>query len=204
MQFLCYDTALNEEYTLMRLLQQYPRYCSLFQGTDDEQIWDAAPYLFEVDSNFYDLRSNNALIRLDHCMLLETDEPMEAVVPFLQQFVYRHTDTGPVYFRVWDPRVLLQQLPGWSEKERIKFFEFFDCFYTEGADNALLDQWQPDDRYQLTRATVQRAAILPDRMVQETEVQELPVEKPEKAEVFREEPPSVTEAPPKRRRFFIE
>ncbi|MCF3111507.1 DUF4123 domain-containing protein [Niabella sp. CC-SYL272] len=201
MRFLCYDTALNEEYTLIRLLQQYPRYGSLFTGTDDEQIWDAAPYLFEVDSNFYELRGDSSLIRLDHCMLLETGECMEAVVQFLQQFIYRNGQTGLVYFRIWDPRVLLREFAEWSEKDRVMFFEFFDCFYTEAADEALLDQWKPDRRYELTRMPVRRAAILPDREAPEMEPQGETAEEPQ---AFNEETAPVKDVPSKRRRFFIE
>ncbi|MCD2423476.1 DUF4123 domain-containing protein [Niabella pedocola] len=198
-RFLCYDTALNEEYTLIRLLQRYPRYWSLFAGTDDEQIWDAAPYLFEVDSDFYDLRRESGLIRLDHCMVLETDEPGVAVVQFLQRFIYPETTEDPVYFRIWDPRVLLQAFPAWSEKERMLFFEFFDRFYTEGADGVWLDCWMPDVRYRLSREPVQKAAIFPDNDPVALKDTQTPDEKPEaQTDVIN------TEAPPKRRRFFIE
>ncbi|MBO9595819.1 MAG: DUF4123 domain-containing protein [Niabella sp.] len=199
MQFLCYDTALNEEYTLIRLLQRYPRYWSLFAGTDDEQIWDAAPYLFEVDSDFYDLRKESGLIRLDHCILFETDEPGVAVVQFLQRFIYPGTMEAPVYFRVWDPRVLLEAFPAWSEKERLLFFEFFDRFYTEGADNAWLDCWKPDARYRLNREPVQKATVFPVNRPAPLAETQAADEKPE------EQPDAVhSETPPKRRRFFIE
>lgn len=204
MRFLCYDTALNEEYTLIRLLQRYPRYGSLFTGTDDEQIWDAAPYLFEVDSNFYDLRKECALIRLDHCMLFETDESMVAVVQLLQRFIYPGTTAEPVYFRIWDPRVLLQAFPGWSEKERVLFFEFFDCFYTEGADDAWLDRWKPDGRNQLNREPVRKADILPDSQVAGMEATPVQEKKPEEMEALKENTAPVKDEPPKRRRFFIE
>ncbi|WP_018628361.1 DUF4123 domain-containing protein [Niabella aurantiaca] len=197
MRFLCYDTALNGEYTLIQLLHRYPRHASLFRGTDDEGIWDAAPYLFEAASGFYSLRQESALIRLDHCMLLETEEPLEEVIRFLQGFVYQATDAGPAYFRIWDPRVLLEAFPEWKEKDRIMFFEFFDCFYTECAEEAFQDRWKPDERYRLTAERVRKAAIFPEDGAAAVEVESVPDKKPD-------EPAGIPKEEPKRRRFFIE
>lgn len=195
MRFLCYDTALNEEYTLIQLVHRYPHHASLFRGTDDEGIWDAAPYLFEVTSDFYSLRQESALIRLDHCMLLETEEPLDEVIRFLQGFVYQAGDAGPVYSRIWDPRVLLKEFGEWKEKDRHLFFGFFDCFYTECTGEAFLDRWKPDGSRQLMAERVRKAAIFPENEATITEV--IPDEK-------QEEPAAIPEAPPKRRRFFIE
>ncbi|MCH5720989.1 DUF4123 domain-containing protein [Niabella hibiscisoli] len=127
MIYLCYDTALNEEYTLVKLLQKYPDYISLFKGTDDENIWDAAPYLFEVKDNFYELRKD-AFIQLDHCILFETNETKEEVCRFLQYYMYKKMGDRIAYVRVWDARVLTKHLAGWEEKEKQQFFIFLKQF----------------------------------------------------------------------------
>ena len=38
MKYLCYDSALNGEYTLIQLMQRYPKHINLFSGTDDENL----------------------------------------------------------------------------------------------------------------------------------------------------------------------
>jgi len=203
-RYLCYDTALNEEYTLIRLLQQYPRNISLFSGTDDEGIWDAAPWLFEVETDFYALRKKDPLIRLDHCILFETGEPPEEVIRFLQGIFYKNTGEGPVYFRVWDARVLLENFREWSEKDRQTFFEFFDCFYTEGAQPGCMDRWAPDVKRGLVAEQREIGSLFPEERGWEQE-EERPLENGKK-EASPGPPPVSGEdlPPPKRRRFFIE
>jgi hypothetical protein len=141
MIYLCYDTALNEEYTLVKLMQIYPVYISLFTGTNDEDIWDAAPYLFEVSNNFYQLRED-PFIQLDHCILFETSETKEEVCRFLQYYMYKKEEDKTAYIRIWDARILIKHLQGWNEKEKIQFFEFFKAVYTEPEDGAWLEKWQ--------------------------------------------------------------
>ena len=51
MTYLLYDTALNGDYTLVILRQQYPDSVSLFEGTKDESLADIAPYLFQIDGD---------------------------------------------------------------------------------------------------------------------------------------------------------
>lgn len=141
MLYLCYDTALNEEYTLIQLLQKYPASISLFKGTDDEDIWDAAPYLFEVADNFYGLRKDG-LVQLDHCIVFEANEIMEEVCKFLQYYMYKKMGDKILYNRIWDARIFVSQLPGWEEKERLKFFEFFKAVYAEQNNKEWFDKWQ--------------------------------------------------------------
>lgn len=203
MRYLCYDTALNEEYTLVRLMQRYPQYVSLFSGTDDERIWDAAPWLFDVDTDFYRLREKDPLMRLDHSILFETGEPPEEVVKFLQGVFYKSTEGGPVYFRVWDARVLLKSFSEWSEKDRQVFFEFFDCFYTEGAEPGYMNRWTPGVRQDLVAEKRLLSELFPVEPVGDRQAAAVDDRTLEGAAG----PPPVSEQdplPPKRRRFFIE
>ncbi|GAB3425666.1 DUF4123 domain-containing protein [Niabella aquatica] len=140
MKYLCYDTALNETYTLVKLMQHYPRYISLFAGTDDENIWDAAPYLFEAADNFYEL-SRDRFISLQHCIVFETREPVDEICRFLQYYIYQWPHITGGYFRIWDARVLLRNLPHWTDKERQQFFEGIDCFFVESEDPLYFDKW---------------------------------------------------------------
>lgn len=140
MKYLCYDTALNEAYTLVKLMQRYPRYISLFTGTDDEHIWDAAPYLFEVEDNFYELREDR-FISLQHCIVFETREPVEEICRFLQYYIYHWPYSAGGYFRIWDARVLLRNLRAWTVKEKQQFFEGIDCFFVENEDLLYFDKW---------------------------------------------------------------
>ncbi len=209
MIYLCYDTALNEEYTLVKLLQKYPDYISLFKGTDDENIWDAAPYLFEVKDNFYELRKD-AFIQLDHCILFETNETKEEVCRFLQYYMYKKTGDRTAYVRVWDARVLTKHLPAWDEKQRAKFFEFFKAVYTESEDKERLDKWQLGRFNKLVAEQVLKTAVLGEWVDSLVDVNS------KSATVTGKGPQVMSEAvaeassaetvnqPPKRRRFFID
>lgn len=209
MHFLCYDTALNEEFTLIKLLQRYPQNLSLFHGTDDEKIWDAAPYLFNVKSNYYLLKQESSLIRLDYSVLFETNEKLIDIVQFLQSFIYKKIHRDSVYFRVWDARVLINSFKSWTAKEQLKFFEFFNCFYTENVETDFFDKWTFGQN-DLIATKILKAALLPDKepLPKEMEEEELDQSSQKKAEVKpEEEKPLVEEVKieaPKRRRFFIE
>lgn len=203
MHLLCYDTALNGEYTLIRLLQRYPRYRSLFYQTDDERIWDAAPYLFEMDQEVYSLRQENTLIRLSHCIIFETQESTEAVVTFLQSLFYKEREARPVYVRIWDARVLLSGFGGWSRKEQLAFFDCFDCFYTAHEDPGYFNRWLPGRNQELRSERIPASAIRygaeqPAGVPEEA----LPGKAP--ADAAAPETGTQPEEAPKRRRFFIE
>ena len=201
MIYLCYDTALNEEYTLVQLLKRYPCYLSLFSGTDDESIWDAAPYLFEADDDFYALRKDG-LVQLNHCLVFETSETIEEVCRFLQYYIYQQPDNGNAYFRVWDARVLLKHLPLWSPAGRKTFFEFFHCFYTESSDPFCLTRWQPDKVYNAVSSQVLRSLVL--KPLDGEEIQAgLPVADPVHTPPGND-PAAGERTPEKRRRFFID
>lgn len=203
MRYLCYDTALNEEYTLIQLLQRYPHAVSLFSGTDDEGIWDAAPWIFEVNTDCYAIREEDTLIRLDRCIIFETAEPREEVIRFLQGLFYKNTAEGPVYLRVWDARVLLDSFREWGEKDRQVFFEFFDCFYTEGAEPGSMDRWVLDKKQDLVAEERLLSGLFPEERVEDPGAAAAPGKKGFEG-TAAPPPGSEPDPPPKRRRFFIE
>ncbi len=207
MIYLCYDTALNEEYTLVKLMQRYPDYISLFKGTDDEAIWDAAPYLFRISDNFYELRTD-PFIQLDHCILFETHETKDEICRFLQYYMYKKTGSKTAYVRIWDARVLVKHLPAWDERERVHFFQFFKAVYTEQENREWLDKWQLARFNKPAAVPVLKTGVLTTASVTDpdsrpvTDVIENPVvvTRPETA-TPQAEP---INPPPKRRRFFID
>ncbi len=209
MKFLCYDTALNEEYTLVKLMKKYPVYISLFAGTDDEPIWDAAPYLFEVRDNFYELQKD-PFIQLEHSVVFETNESMGEVCDFLQYYIYQWPGNDRSYFRIWDARVLLRSLPQWDLKKRQHFFDFFKCFYTENERPGYLDQWQPGRLYEPAATAVLKTEVLApdagavaaenDQSMQKEEGGNMPDQTGNKGMANEQKG---VEEPPKKRRFFI-
>jgi len=160
MKYFCYDTALNEEYTLMQLMQMYPKYTNLFQGTDDEHIWDAAPWLFELNSNPYELKGQ-MLIQLNHCIVFESKETVREILDYLQSKIVIHESGQTRYFRIWDPRVLLNRLPTWSQAEIQDFFNVFRSFYTESDEEAYLYKWIWSASGKIESSKVFKAEALP-------------------------------------------
>lgn len=210
MIYLCYDTALNEEYTLLTLLQKYPDSISLFQGTDDEDIWDAAPYLFKVTDNFYELRKD-PFIRLDHCLLFETNETKEEVCRFLQYYMFQKSAQHNVYVRIWDARVLVKHFHVWDEKERLKFFYFFKAVYTEQERNNGLNKWQlsalskPVATTVLSEEVLGRSGDVPGDLQTGNTANAGSVKNEDIGGQPEETVSTATgDQPPKRRRFFLE
>ena len=140
MNYLCYDTALNEGYTLLKLQEAYPNYISLFAGTDDCNLWDAAPFLFELKNNVYELKEN-PLIQLDQCIIFKTNDDLKMVLNYLQSKMYVTKDDRQQYFRIWDARVLVNYLKFCDKIEFDIFFEVFQSFYTE-QDEQNFFHWQ--------------------------------------------------------------
>lgn len=207
MIYLCYDTALNEEYTLVKLIQKYPGYISLFTGTDDQDIWDAAPYLFEVSDNFYELRQD-PFIELEHCILFETDEPKEEVCRFLQYYMYKKTGSRTAYVRMWDARVLIKHLPAWDEKERLNFFNFFKAVYTEQENREWFNKWQLARFNKPVAVPVLKTALLTGGAASLIDLDSKPVTVDNSVVIRGPEtatpPEESINQPPKRRRFFID
>lgn len=210
MKYLCYDTALNEEYTLVQLLKKYQRYISLFAGTDDEAIWDAAPYLFEVEDNFYELKKD-PFIKLDRCILFETKESLGEVCRFLQYYIYQWPGDEQSYFRIWDAQVLLRNLPQWGAEKRQQFFEFFNCFYTQSEQEEFLNKWEPARLYTLIATPLLKTDVLQAYTGSAPETEEPSLQGTAEAVIQKDEErkgavneQSTIKEVPKKRRFFIE
>lgn len=216
MKYLFYDSALNGEFTLIQLMQRYPKHINAFSGTDDENIWDAAPWLFELNSNPYELR-NQPMIRLAHCIIFETNDHVKNILDFLQSKIYLKETGQDKYFRIWDARVLLKQIKSWDRDELKDFFSVFDHFYTENENPDFLNKWQWNGGNQVEAIKISKTEALPliktaeefNREVEEenkiktkTEVKkEEEVENKDEAEHknIQED-----EQKPKRRKFFMD
>jgi hypothetical protein len=140
MKYFCFDTALNGDYTLVKLMQKYPRHISLFAGTDDANIWDAAPWLFELNNNIYELKED-PLVHLAYCIVFETAEPVSNVLSYLQSKIYVRENGQDRFFRIWDARVLMKHLSAGGTIELQDFFSVFDAVYTEAEDASFLNKW---------------------------------------------------------------
>ncbi|WP_346237425.1 DUF4123 domain-containing protein [Niabella insulamsoli] len=158
MKYLCFDSALNEAFTLIKLMERYKQHVSLFAGTDDEGIWEAAPWLFLAEDNFYEMQEE-LLVQLNHCIVFETDESMKDVCDFLHTKMYRTDQDQSRYFRIWDARVLLRFLQSCSATEQLVFSQVFDAFYTE-ADQQRLFRWNLKSG-RLIAETVSKSEALP-------------------------------------------
>lgn len=212
MKYLCYDSALNEEYTLIQLMQRYPKHISLFAGTDDEGIWDAAPWLFPLNNNPFDLKKD-AMVQIQRCIVFETKEPLKNMLDYLQSKIYIKEKEQDKFFRIWDAKVLLQNLPMWEPSEIHDFFTIFDAFYTDSDEENFLNKWQWKGSNKIEAIKISKAEALPvikteedlDREYEEINRPKTAITAPErkekKQEVFIEK---VEEEKPKRRKFFMD
>lgn len=219
MKYLCYDSALNGEYTLIQLMQRYPKHINLFSGTDDEKIWDAAPWLFALNSNPYELKGQ-PLIQMEQCVIFETKEPVKNILDNLQSKIYIKENGQDKYFRIWDARVLLKQIQSWNRDELIDFFSVFDYFYTENEDPDFLNKWLWNGGNQAETIKISKAEALPIIKTEEELDREAEAKVETKAKVKVEEKVEVKikveekevekksieedEQKPKRRKFFMD
>ena len=128
-RYLCFDSALNEVYSLMLLQQEYKSHVSLFKDTVDEGIWDVAPWIFKIgNSNFY-RKWDDPNMSLQRCLIFETNFSLQELKEHLQQFIYKKTE-GVTYFnRFWDAKVLKQQMERFDTNELTSFFEDINSVY---------------------------------------------------------------------------
>ncbi|HTN45469.1 MAG TPA: DUF4123 domain-containing protein [Flavipsychrobacter sp.] len=137
MRYLCFDTALNEVYTLLLLQKEYPSYLSLFHGTKNEAIWHVAPWLIAItNENFYK-KWNDPNCHLERCLIIESSAHIKDLKLHLQQFIYKKVNQSDHFNRFWDAKVLLQQLERMSSEERLHFFEEIEAIYLEDYDGFL-------------------------------------------------------------------
>ena len=212
MKYLCYDSALNEEYTLIALMKKYPHHISLFTGTDDEGIWDAAPWLFELTDNVYELQ-HEALIQLSHCVIFETGDNLKNVCDFLHTKMYRQKNSRQEYYRIWDARVMIKYLNECDVIDRQSFFQVFDAVYTE-ADSQHLYKWLLQAKGKISNTLVSKSEALPVIKNEEPEEEEIVFNNNQKEEgtqhasleqeVPKEDEVMDNNSTVKRRKFFID
>ncbi|MBK7098622.1 MAG: DUF4123 domain-containing protein [Sphingobacteriales bacterium] len=205
MKYLCYDSAINGEYTLIQLMHRYPKHINLFSGTDDERIWDAAPWLFELNSNPYELRGQS-MIQVEHCIIFETTEPVKNALEYLQSKIYITENRQDKYFRIWDARVLLKHIQFWNQDELNDFFSVFNNCYIENEDPDSLNKWQWKRGNQVEAIKISKVKTLPlikteeelDRELEEGNKKEVKSEEVEKKSIEEDE------QKPKHRKFFMD
>ncbi len=212
MKYFCFDTALNGDYTLVKLMQKYPRHISLFAGTDDANIWDAAPWLLELNNNVYELKED-PLIQLAYCIVFETAEPLSNVLSYLQSKIYVRENGQDKFFRIWDARVLMRSLSAGGIVELQDFFSVFKAVYTESEDANCLNKWTWVGGNRMKSLEVPKSEALPmikteedldreyDEMIRPGTVEEKEVP-PVKKEVAA--PESLAAEKPKQRKFLID
>ena len=123
MRYLCFDTALNEDYTLLQLRSHFPIQQCLFERTKDAALWDVAPWLFQVQGPVFSLFASDELISLKRTVIFESPLPLPELCSFLQDYIY-HTEAGKEYFfRFWDGAVLAAYLESCSPSQITLFFD---------------------------------------------------------------------------------
>lgn len=194
-------------------MQQFPKYISVFAGTENEKIWDAAPWLFELNNNPYKLKGQ-PLIQMKHCIVFESNESAKNILDYLQSKIYIKENGQNKFFRIWDARVLLKHLPQWSATEIQDFFSVFACFYTENIEDEFLDKWQWNGGNKIVSSKIKKEEALPhikseEELDQEFEASKASPQKKEeklpiKEDNAEQEVEKTKEEKPGRRKFFMD
>ncbi len=140
MKYLCLDMAINTAYPVMPLQKEFPVNQCLFKHTDDDFIWDTAPWLFALDQKDFYTVINDPLITFNHHLIIESNETIAFLCEHLKPFIYQQIDNKTFYYRFWDARVLLRELPQYSEEKLNHFFnQYIQAIYIEdGSKDQLL------------------------------------------------------------------
>lgn len=130
MRYLCFDSALNEVYTLLLLQKSLPNHICLFAGTKDETIWHVAPWLFQLTAeNIYTTWQQDPNCHLDRCLIIDSKTSLTELKEHLQQFVYKNKNNQTFYNRFWDAAILPSLLEKMSVEAVTDFFETIDAIY---------------------------------------------------------------------------
>lgn len=187
MRYLCFDSALNEVYTLLLLQKEYPQHASLFQNTRDEQIWHVAPWVFLItNENFY-RKWRDPNCHLQRCLIIESPSSLNSLKEHLQQFIYKKIKDVHHFNRFWDAKVLPQQLERMDSNALRSFFEEIEAVYAEHEKGFL-------------KLSVDKKDRLMKQMITEQELFSNENPPPADEEINVEEPKM--EAKPKRRFFY--
>ncbi len=125
MVYCCFDTAINGEYSLFRLKNEYKDHICLFENTEDEKLQDIAPWLFLIDNNnILQIGENDELIDLNHLVFFESSATIKDLNIHLQKFIYYNSsETQSWFFRFWDARVMSVFL---ESSEKNVLFDFYE------------------------------------------------------------------------------
>lgn len=125
MIYCCFDTAINGEYSLFKMRNQYKNNCCLFEDTEDERLQDVAPWLFQIDSTYiFDAFEKDNLVRLDYLVFIESQLNINELHQHLKQFIYYiHSQEESWFFRLADSRAMYFFLTNADKSQLIDFFE---------------------------------------------------------------------------------
>lgn len=187
MRYLCFDSALNEVYTLLLLQKEYPHHTSLFQGTKDERIWHVAPWIFQMTHENIYKKWDDPNCHLQRCLIIESSSDLNSVKEHLQQFIYKKINDAIHFNRFWDAKILPQQLERMERNDLLSFFEEIGAVYVEHEKSFL-------------KLSIDKKDRLAKQMITEKELFDNE-NLPPITEETKEEEPKV-EAKPKRRFFY--
>lgn len=122
MRYLCYDAALNEEYTLFQLQKIFPKHKCLFEGTADEQLWDVAPWIFEIQGPVFSLFDKDVLASFKRTTVFESYLAINEFCEFLQHYLYHKEKDKEYYFRFWDAKVMALYLDSSDAQQLSEFY----------------------------------------------------------------------------------
>jgi hypothetical protein len=185
MIFLIFDTAINDQYSLIQLQKQYENNKSLFHGTKDEALSDISPYIFEIDASLFD-KMDKPLINLNQLVYFETDETIDKVVDHFQQFIYKLIYNKEYFFRFWDARVLTRYLQECNADQLSLFFGNVRSFFVEDPTKKSFQKYEMGRKNNLLQVELQKKIFLD---VIPTSAHKQPTDDVEQ---------------PKKRRFFVD
>lgn len=168
MKLLCFDAAINGEYTLFKLKERYEDNICLFDGTDDANIWDSAPWLFRLTTSFHQLKQDK-LIKLEHLIILESKLSLKEACRFFQSLIYQQDESDePVYYRIWDSRVWENDFLSKEPSELKEFFKAFRKVFTGNPSPEVFTAYE--FRNDKVVSTKMEAGLLFDQLAEEVPV----------------------------------
>lgn len=181
MRYFCFDSALNEVYTLLLLQKEYPTHVSLFSGTKDEQLWHVAPWIFEIGlENIYE-KWKDPNCHLNRCLIIDTPISLTELKEHLQQFIYKEIDQKTYYNRFWDATILLHQLEKMNKKQLLDFFESIKDLYIKHENEYF--KLTVDSKDRLIKQTIASSLLFSNEVP--TTIQDTPEESDETKEIVK-------------------
>lgn len=159
MIFLIFDTAINDQYTLIQLQKQYINHKSLFHGTKDEALFDISPYIFEIDSSLFE-KKEEPLLNLNQMVYVQTNESLEEVIIHFQQFIYKLINNKEYFFRFWDARVLIRYLHDSNVEQLNLFFGNVIAFFVEDSVKHTFQKYEKGRKNSLLNIELQKKLFL--------------------------------------------